>query len=57
MENFFKVVLVCAGIFILGCIADMAFTAIIGLLAIALPYILIGMGIAFVLFIIYSFLK
>lgn len=55
MENFFKVVLVCAGIFILGCIADMAFTAIIGLLAIALPYILIGMGIAFVLFIIYSF--
>lgn len=57
MENFLKVVLVCVGIFILGCIADIGFTIIIGLLAVALPYILVGLGIAIVLFIIYSFLN
>ena len=57
MENFLKVVLVCVGILILGIIADIGFTLILGLLTVALPYILVGLGIAFVLFIIYSFLK
>lgn len=55
MEKFLKVVLACVGIFILGCIANVGITIIIGLLAVALPYILVGLAIAFVLFIIFSF--
>lgn len=57
MKDFLKVVLVCIGIFILGCMADIGFAIIIGLLAVALPYILVGLGIAFVLFILYSIFK
>ncbi len=57
MENFIKVVLVCVGILILGFIADIGFAIIIGLLAVALPYILLGLGIAFALFVICSIIK